>query len=74
MHECSYLLSSYRLTPHRFVVAQCVASKMNPPHLFNEFMAKPLLDSARLVMRESKVDTFEEFISTDALLTKVGKD
>jgi hypothetical protein len=44
------------------------------PHLFNEFMAKPLLDSARYVMRESKVETFEEFISSDALLRKVGRE
>ena len=36
-------------------------------------MAKPLLDSARYVMRESKVETFEEFISSDALLRKVGR-
>jgi hypothetical protein len=37
-------------------------------------MAKPLLDSARYVMRESKVETFEEFISSDALLRKVGRE
>jgi hypothetical protein len=46
----------------------------NPPHLFTESMAKPLLDEARKVMRESKVDTFEEFISSDALLRKVGRE
>ena len=46
----------------------------NHPHLFNEFMAKPLLDEARKVMRESKVETFEEFISSDALLRKVGRE
>lgn len=45
----------------------------NPPHLFNEFMADAFLDSARYVMRESKVETFEEFISSDALLRKVGR-
>ena len=45
----------------------------NPPHLFNEFMAEYLLDSARYVMRESKIETFEEFISSDALLCKVGR-
>jgi hypothetical protein len=37
-------------------------------------MAKPLLDIARYMMRESKVETFEEFISTDALLRKVGRE
>jgi hypothetical protein len=37
-------------------------------------MAKPLLDSARYVMWESKVGTFEEFISRDTLLRKVGRE
>jgi hypothetical protein len=36
-------------------------------------MAEYLLDSARYVMRESKIETFEEFISSDALLRKVGR-
>ena len=47
---------------------------MNPPHLFHEYMAPALLKSAREVMSDSKIATFEEFISSDALLTKVGKE
>ena len=79
--NCSRQLSPAKFFPsrpikpqHRFVVAHCVLSKMNPPHLFHEYMAPALLKSAREVMSDSKIATFEEFISSDALLTKVGKE
>ena len=52
---------------------------MNPPYknhplLFNKYMASALRQSANKVMQETQIATYDEFLKSDYLLVKVGRE